>query len=63
MMPPWWAPEAKRDCIAMASDRNSGSYLGQALGKADIQEKYGDDMMPLKLRVLAEKAYGRRIMG
>ena len=63
MMPPWWGPEAKRDCTAMASDKNGGNYVGHAVEKADIQEKYGDDMMPFKLRVLSEKAYRRRIMG
>ena len=30
--------------------------------KSDIQDHYGDNMMPMTLRILAERVYGRSAM-
>lgn len=34
-----------------------------AVEKSDIQEAYSDPMMPMKLRMLAEKVYSRSLGG
>lgn len=61
MLPEWWNAEAREECVKLATDRTGGTYLGHAVEKSDIQEKYKDGIMPLKLRILAHKAYGRAI--
>lgn len=33
-----------------------------AVEKSDIKEHYGDPMMPMTLRILAERVYGRSAM-
>ena len=43
--------------------KGGGSELVHALQKGDVQEQYGDNFMPMKLRVLAEKIYGKSVMG
>ncbi|KAI9879369.1 MAG: hypothetical protein M1830_008667, partial [Pleopsidium flavum] len=54
MLPEWWDPNARKECETLAMDESGGSYLKHAVKKSDIQDKYGDNMMPLKLRRLAE---------
>lgn len=61
MLPDWWNADERRECEKLATDPSGGTYLGHAVEKHDIQEEYNDSLMPLKLRRLAEKAYGRGI--
>lgn len=42
-------------------DKSQWSDLHCAVEKGDIVEHYGDGMMPMKLRLLAEKIYGKGI--
>ena len=39
------------------------SHLNGAVEKQDIIDEYGDNLMPMKLRLLAEQIYGRKIKG
>jgi len=57
LLPPWWKETSTDDCIEYA--RNSpGFSLQSAQEKSDIQKKWGDDRMPMKLRMVAERVYG-----
>jgi len=44
------------------SGLNEWADIHSAVEKSDIIEHYGDGMMPMKLRVLGEKIYGKGFM-
>ncbi|KAK4928177.1 Ankyrin repeat and MYND domain-containing protein 2 [Elasticomyces elasticus] len=54
---PWWTDEKTEECVRFGLRDNSFS-LAAAQGKSNIQEKWGDNQMPMKLRMLGEKVYG-----
>ncbi|CAK4029829.1 Hypothetical predicted protein [Lecanosticta acicola] len=56
-LPPWWSDEKVEECVRFGLQSNDFS-LGSAQEKSDIQEAWGDDKMPMKLRMLGEKVYG-----
>lgn len=63
-MPPWWSKEKRAECerLGSAGGEDWWSNLNYAVEKADIQEHYGDSMMPMKLRVLAERILKSNVM-
>ena len=61
-LPPWWCEEERRECERYAVDASEWSDLNCAVEKHDIQEHYGDPAMPMKLRLMAEKVYGKGVM-
>ncbi|KAL8665350.1 MAG: hypothetical protein Q9168_007715 [Polycauliona sp. 1 TL-2023] len=65
LLPGWWSKETRAACEAMGADHSQENWadLGSAVEKSDIMEHYKDNTMPMKLRVLAEKVYGKRIQG
>lgn len=57
LLPTWWNDESLKKCLSYS--RNSEQFsLSYAQEKHDIQETWGDKMMPMKLRMVAEKVYG-----
>lgn len=62
LLPPWWNAEKRRECLRMAVDSSQWSDINCAVEKHDIQEHYGQPSMPMLLRVLGEKVYGRGFM-
>lgn len=58
LLPSWWSKEARAECESLGMDPREWSNLEGAVEKSDIQEQYDDFLMPLKLRVLAERVYG-----
>lgn len=62
VLPPWWSREKRYDCEKAAMDRGRWSNLHSKIEKSDIQEHYGDGMMPMKIRMLAETIYGSNVM-
>ena len=61
LLPKWWSDEKRRTCERLAVDTTQWSDLNCAVEKADVIEHYGDNLMPMKLRLLAEKVYGKKI--
>ncbi|EPE34827.1 MYND protein, putative [Glarea lozoyensis ATCC 20868] len=61
LLPSWWGRSKRDECVRVAG---SGGWadIGNAVEKSDVQEHYGDSMMPMKLRILGEKVYGRGFM-
>ncbi|KAI9762267.1 MAG: hypothetical protein M1840_001446 [Geoglossum simile] len=57
MLPPWWSEEKEKECerVAMEDDHFNINY---AVEKHDIQNHYGDNLMPMTLRMVAENVYG-----
>ncbi|EME80475.1 uncharacterized protein MYCFIDRAFT_156218 [Pseudocercospora fijiensis CIRAD86] len=52
-LPPWWTDSKLEECV-----RLNKQALQCAQEKSDIQESWGDNTMPMKLRMLGEKIYG-----
>ena len=61
VLPSWWSATKRRECEKVAVDKKGWSCLAFAVEKSDIQEHYKDPMMPMQLRMLAEKVYGKRV--
>jgi splicing suppressor protein 51 len=71
LLPTWWSPEKRVECESFAVRQMGGSFekSGQAEGsiysfteKSDIVDHYGNPMMPMQLRLLGEKIYGKGFM-
>jgi splicing suppressor protein 51 len=62
ILPPWWNAEKRQDCERIAIERGGWSDINCAVEKSDIQEHYGSGSMPMMLRILGEKIYGRGFM-
>ena len=62
VLPKWWSKEKRAACEKLAVDPSSWSDLNCAVEKHDILEHYKDDAMPMKLRILAEKIYGKGVL-
>ncbi|MCJ1285108.1 hypothetical protein MMC26_004446 [Xylographa opegraphella] len=52
----------KRVCDKMVVDRAQWSDWYSAVENVDIMQHYGDNMMPMKLRMVAEKVEGSNVM-
>lgn len=62
LLPTWWSPVKRRECERLAVDGSQWSDINCAVGKSDIQDHYNDNLMPMKLRILGEKIYGKGFM-
>ena len=63
MMPRWWNGDKRKACENLATNSKQWAFVGAAVEKSDIMEHYGDSMAPMRLRLLAEKIYGKRVQG
>lgn len=65
LLPTWWNKETRTACEAMGADNTKANWadLHCAIEKSDVIDHYKDPTMPMKLRLLAEKVYGRRVQG
>ncbi|WEW55536.1 hypothetical protein PRK78_000967 [Emydomyces testavorans] len=59
VLPSWWDVDRRKECVDKAADRDSEDSIWYAVEKPDIQEEYSDQLMPMKLRMMAEKIYGK----
>jgi len=62
LLPSWWSKGKRKECERLAMGGDGWADINCAVEKSDIQEHYGDGMMPMKLRILGEKIYGRGFM-
>ncbi len=61
LLPPWWNANKRKECERIAVSDN-WSNINYAVEKSDIQEHYRNPLMPMQLRVLGEKIYGKGFM-
>ncbi len=61
LLPKWWKREKRMACERLAVDSTQWSDINSAVEKVDVIKHYGDNVMPMKLRLLAEKIYGKKI--
>ncbi|KAE8441276.1 hypothetical protein EG329_005542 [Mollisiaceae sp. DMI_Dod_QoI] len=62
LLPKWWNQKKRKECIRLATGGDEWADISCAVEKPDIQEHYGNGMMPMMLRVLGEKIYGKGFM-
>jgi mitochondrial splicing suppressor protein 51 len=62
LLPPWWNKDKEKECERIALARDGWNNINCAVEKSDIQEHYKDPTMPMKLRILGEKIYGKGFM-
>jgi mitochondrial splicing suppressor protein 51 len=62
ILPGWWNVEKRKECERVAVDEDGWNDINCAVEKSDIMEHYGDNLMPMKLRILGEKIYGKGFM-
>ena len=58
LLPTWWNKVKRAECVRWATGGDDWSDISCAVEKSDIQEHYGDNMMPMTLRILGERIYG-----
>lgn len=65
ILPRWWNAEKRALCEARALGKCSETWpsLIHPAGKAEILDHYQDSLMPMKLRMVAERVYGSDVMG
>ena len=64
VLPSWWNKQTRAECEERGmSKAEKWAQLQFAVEKHDIQEHYKDNMMPMKLRMIAEKVEGFNVMG
>lgn len=59
LLPPWWNAKKERQCEAHGMDENNWACLRHAVEKSNVTEHYKSPMMPMQLRTLEEKIYGK----
>ncbi|KAF1954603.1 putative MYND domain protein [Byssothecium circinans] len=58
VLPPWWDTEKAKECEQFGENDGHFSTLKKKLDKATMIEEYGDERMPMQVRMLAEEVYG-----
>ena len=61
IMPPWWNEQKREACIAHGK-KIGWSDLRSKIEKSDFTEHYGNPMMPMRVRMLAEEITGSEVM-
>lgn len=57
-LPTWWNNDAAEECVQYGLRDGQDFSLVRKSEKADVQKRWNDDMMPMKLRMLGEQVYG-----
>lgn len=59
LLPSWWSDEKEQECEALGSDPAGWCSLRNKVDKAAIQDHYGEQSLPMQLRMVGEAIYGR----
>ena len=63
ILPSWWNKEKREACVLQALKSGEWSNISAAMEKSDIIEHYNDPLMPMRLRMIAERATGSKVGG
>jgi splicing suppressor protein 51 len=58
LLPSWWSSAKAKACLEYGKNKGNWSDLCCAIEKHDVTEHYGDNLMPMKLRMLGEQILG-----
>jgi mitochondrial splicing suppressor protein 51 len=59
LLPTWWNRIERERCIDTARNRLTYPNIFIAVGEKDLVEDYRDSLIPVILRILAERIYGK----
>ena len=59
VLPPWWNADKQKECEDLGQSETDWSTLKRKVNKHAIIDHYGDERMPMQIRMLAEAVYGR----
>lgn len=62
LLPEWWSANAINKCVRIATE-DDDAKVEFAVEKHDIQEYYGQDDMPMQLRMFGEALDGTMVAG
>ncbi|KAJ4366120.1 hypothetical protein N0V83_007755 [Neocucurbitaria cava] len=62
ILPSWWTADKQKECEAFG-ESGAWSDLRRKVTKQEMIQHYGDDKMPMQVRMLAEAVYGVGTMG
>lgn len=59
LLPPWWSFEKKVRCCDLAMEDRQWHSLHHPVRSLSLSDHYGDERLPLQLRLFAEEVVGR----
>ena len=62
LFPSWWTDDKAKECVTFGKS-GAWSDLRKKVTKTEITQHYGDEKMPMQLRMLAEVVYDTGTMG
>ncbi|KAF1971628.1 hypothetical protein BU23DRAFT_590544 [Bimuria novae-zelandiae CBS 107.79] len=62
-LPTWWNADKRKECLALGEANEGWSSLRKKVVKDDVVKHYGDERMPMQLRMFAEEALGEPAPG
>ncbi|CAO2657805.1 Nn.00g070650.m01.CDS01 [Neocucurbitaria sp. VM-36] len=62
LLPSWWTADKQKECEAFG-ESGAWSDLRKKVTKQEMIQHYGDEKMPMQVRMLAEAVYGVGTMG
>lgn len=62
LLPPWWTAKKSEECVIFG-ESGVWSDLRKTVMKHEVVQHYGNEKMPMQLRMLAEVVYGTSTMG
>ena len=63
VLPSWWSEDKTRACEEFGMEQGNWHSLRKKVTKADLMKKYGDELMPMQMRMFREQVTGRSPMG
>lgn len=63
ILPSWWSEEKAKACEAFGMEAGNWHSLRKKATKAELMKKYGDQNMPMQMRIFREQVTGRGPMG
>lgn len=63
ILPSWWSEDKAKVCEAFGMEQNNWHSLRKKATKADLVKRYGDQLIPMQMRMFREHVTGRSPMG
>ena len=63
ILPSWWSEDKTKACETFGMEQGNWHSLRKKVTKADVMKRYGDQLMPMQMRIFREHVTGRGPMG
>ena len=61
-LPAWWSGKKSAACLDLAMSRCQWSCVERKITVTNVEDHYGDPVMPTKLRVWSERVIGHKVL-